>query len=34
MDAAIFAFGCVVMLLVAAAVGLLMWGADQEKHYE
>ena len=28
---AIFVFGCLVILFVAAAVGILLWGAYREK---
>ena len=31
---AVFLFGCIVTLFVSAAVGLLLWGAYQEKHHE
>jgi hypothetical protein len=33
-DAAIFVFGCIVMLVVGAAFGVLLWGAYREKDVE
>ena len=33
-ELAIFLFGCLVTLFVGAAVGLLLWGAHEERKYE
>ena len=33
-DATIFLFGCIVTIFVAAAVGLLIWGAARETDVE